>query len=133
MAGSEWYPPPGSEPAGPPPPGWASTPAPPRQWTPQPSAHPWAPTTSPPGMLGAAHKPGALPLRPLTLGDMYDAAFRIIRFNPTATVGSAVTVAAVAMAVPVLVTTLLTVLVMVVNIGSIVLVERRFPSRAEGT
>jgi hypothetical protein len=33
-------------------------------------------------MLGAAHKPGAMPLRPLTLGDMYDAAFRIIRFNP---------------------------------------------------
>ena len=46
-------------------------------------------------MLGAAHKPGALPLRPLTLGDMYDAAFRIIRFNPKATVGSAVLVAAV--------------------------------------
>jgi hypothetical protein len=65
----------------------------------------------PPGMLGAAHKPGALPLRPLALGDMYDAAFRIIRFNPKATVGSAVTVAAVAMAIPVLVTALLTVLV----------------------
>ena len=52
-------------------------------------------------MLGAAHKPGALPLRPLALGDMYDAAFRIIRFNPRATVGSAVLVAAVAMAIPV--------------------------------
>ena len=44
-------------------------------------------------MLGAAHKPGAMPLRPLGLGDMYDAAFRIIRFNPKATVGSAVLVA----------------------------------------
>ena len=55
-------------------------------------------------MLGAAHKPGAMPLRPLGLGDMYDAAFRIIRFNPKATVGSAVLVAAVAMAIPVLVT-----------------------------
>jgi hypothetical protein len=62
-------------------------------------------------MLGAAHKPGALPLRPLALGDIYDAAFRIIRFNPRATVGSAVLVAAVAMAVPILVTALLTVLV----------------------
>jgi hypothetical protein len=31
-------------------------------------------------------------LRPLNLGDMYDAAFRIIRFNPKATVGSAVLV-----------------------------------------
>jgi hypothetical protein len=58
-------------------------------------------------MLGAAHKPGAVPLRPLTLSDMYDAAFRIIRFNPTATVGSAVLVAAVAMAIPVVVTAVL--------------------------
>ena len=53
-------------------------------------------------MLGAAHKPGALPLRPLGLGDIYDAAFKVIRFNPTATVGAAVLVAAVAMAAPML-------------------------------
>ena len=59
-------------------------------------------------MLGAAPKPGAIALRPLGLGDMYDGAFRIIRFNPKATVGSAVLVAAVTMAVPVLVTALLT-------------------------
>jgi hypothetical protein len=59
-------------------------------------------------MLGAAHKPGAMPLRPLGLGDMYDAAFRIIRFNPKATVGSAVLVAAVAMAIPVVITAILT-------------------------
>ena len=59
-------------------------------------------------MLGAAHKPGAIPLRPLQLGDMYDAAFRIIRFNPKATVGSAVLVTAVAMLIPVLVTAVLT-------------------------
>jgi MFS family permease len=59
-------------------------------------------------MLGAAHKPGAIPLRPLGLGEMYDAAFRIIRFNPKATVGSAVLVAAVAMAIPVLITAVLT-------------------------
>ncbi|MCD4536195.1 hypothetical protein LRP67_19060 [Nocardioides sp. cx-169] len=59
-------------------------------------------------MLGAAHKPGAIPLRPLALGDMYDAAFRIIRFNPQATVGAAVLVTALTMALPVLVTTLLT-------------------------
>ena len=55
-------------------------------------------------MLGAAHKPGAMPLRPLGLGDIYDAAFRIIRYNPKATVGSAVLVAAAAMALPLLVT-----------------------------
>ena len=64
----------------------------------------WVPA---PGTLGAAHKPGALPLRPLGLSDMYDAAFKIIRFNPRATVGSAVLVAAVAMSIPVLVTSLL--------------------------
>ena len=65
----------------------------------------------PPGMLGAAHKPGAMPLRPLALGDIYDAAFRIIRFNPKATVGSAVLVTAAAMAIPILVTAMLTVFV----------------------
>jgi hypothetical protein len=59
-------------------------------------------------MLGAAHKPGAVALRPLGLGDIYDAAFRIIRFNPKATVGSSVLVAAVAMLIPVLVTAVVT-------------------------
>jgi hypothetical protein len=39
---------------------------------------------------------------------MYDAAFRIIRFNPKATVGSAVLVAAVAMAIPVVITAVVT-------------------------
>ncbi len=102
MSGSEWYPPPGpaARPAPQqPPPGWAQAPA---GWAPPPGPAPA------PGMLGAAHKPGALPLRPLGIGDMYDAAFRIIRFNPKATVGSAVLVAAVAMAIPVVVTALLT-------------------------
>jgi len=66
---------------------------------------PYAPQ---PGTLGAAHKPGAIALRPLQLGDMYDAAFRIIRFNPKATVGSAVLVTAVAMLIPVVVTAVLT-------------------------
>jgi hypothetical protein len=59
-------------------------------------------------MLGAAHKPGAMPLRPLGLGDMYDAAFRVIRFNPKATVGSSVLVAAVTMSLPIIVTAVLT-------------------------
>jgi MFS family permease len=62
-------------------------------------------------MLGAAHKPGAIPLRPLNLGDIYDGGFRIIRFNPKATVGAAVLVAAVSMAIPVLLTAVLTLLV----------------------
>ncbi len=59
-------------------------------------------------MLGAAHKPGAIPLRPLTLGEIYDGAFRIIRFNPKATVGSAVLVASITMMIPVVVTAILT-------------------------
>ncbi|HET6920536.1 MAG TPA: hypothetical protein VFI46_13875, partial [Jiangellaceae bacterium] len=111
MAGHDSYPPPGA--AGPaPPPG--QTQAPQTQsvagWpAPLPGGAPALHNgPPPPGMLGAAHKPGAIPLRPLNLGDMYDAAFRIIRFNPKATVGSAVLVAAVAMAIPVLVTSLLT-------------------------
>src|SRR3954469_17286835 len=97
-------PPPGWQPPAPPAPSYTgSAAAPPPGFGPQPVlAH--APV---PGMLGAAHKPGAMPLRPLTLGDMYDAAFRIIRFNPKATVGSAVLVAAVAMAIPVAVTAIL--------------------------
>lgn len=69
-------------------------------------------------MLGAAHKPGAIPLRPLGLGDMYDGAFRIIRFNPKATVGSAVLVAALAMVLPVLLTGALTVAVDLTADGS---------------
>jgi hypothetical protein len=100
------YPPPGS----PPPPGPSpEQPRGPSRWTgsqqPPPPQQQWRP---PPGMLGAAHKPGAMPLRPLSLGDIYDAAFRIIRFNPKATVGSAVLVAVVVMAIPALLTALLT-------------------------
>lgn len=115
MSGSEGYPPPGAypppgsvpPPPAYPPPGQAPYAQPyPQQLPPPPQpSSPWAPQ---PGMLGAAHKPGAMPLRPLGLGDMYDAAFRIIRFNPKATVGSAVLVAAVAMVIPVLVTAILT-------------------------
>lgn len=108
MTGSEWFPPPG--PAAPP--GLQGTPQAPPPAPPPGPPPAWAPPGRTPGpppvMLGAAHKPGALPLRPLGIGDMYDAAFRIIRFNPRATVGSAVLVAAVAMAIPVLVTALLT-------------------------
>ena len=85
----------------PPPPGWSA-----------PSQSPATPSYGEPGPapvrpMGAAHKPGAIPLRPLGVGDMYDAAFKIIRFNPRATVGSAVLVAAIAMAIPLLVTAVL--------------------------
>ena len=99
------YPPPGAplpdEPPapGPPPvggPAYPPPPAPPASYR-QPQGLP--------GMLGAAHKPGAIPLRPLTLGNIYDGAFRIIRFNPKATVGAAALVTAVAMILPILIST----------------------------
>lgn len=90
----QWPPPPG---AVPPPPGhggWSAQ-GTPTVW-PQPPAH------RPP-----AHRPGAFPLRPLTLGDIFDGSFRIIRHNAGATVGAAVLVAAVSMALPVLLSALL--------------------------
>src|SRR5688500_12827452 len=107
MSGDQGYPPPG-----PPPPGWQPPPQPARAPWPLPQwAAPSPPPSFAPGMLGAAHKPGAMPLRPLGLGDIYDAAFRINRFNPKATVGSAVLVTAASMAIPILVTAVLTVAV----------------------
>ncbi|WP_170866888.1 hypothetical protein [Nocardioides lianchengensis] len=105
MSGHESYPPPGSQP--PPPPGWQQPPPqapqappgwqqqPPAGWPPPypaPPSGPWPPAAS---MLGAAHKPGAIPLRPLGLGDVYDGAFKIIRYNPKATAGVAVLVTVV--------------------------------------
>src|SRR3954471_2954030 len=104
--GAPQPPPPGWQPPPPPPPSYTRHQPPPPGCPPPPPAYqqPFLPA---PGMLGAAHKPGAMPLRPLALGDMYDAAFRIIRFNPKATVGSAVLVATVAWLVPVVVTALL--------------------------
>ena len=89
----------------PPPPGWSAPPPGPPPPATQPHTTPYAARPAPYApQPGAAHKPGAIPLRPLSLGDMYDAAFKIIRFNPRATVGSAVLVAAIAMAIPVLAT-----------------------------
>ncbi|WP_110240776.1 hypothetical protein [Nocardioides gilvus] len=45
-----------------------------------------------------------MPLRPLRLGDILDAAIRIIRFNPGATVGAAVLFAAVPLLIPIALT-----------------------------
>ena len=56
----------------------------------------------PPGAWAAApHKPGVVPLRPLSLGDLYDGAFTTIRRNPRAMVGLAAAVTALFMVVPV--------------------------------
>ena len=48
-----------------------------------------------------------MPLRPLKLGDVLDAAVKIVRYNPGATVGASLAVGALAMAIPVLTTALL--------------------------
>lgn len=110
MSGA-WPPPPGEQP---PPPG-GQRPAPGAQ---QPAAYqgfgagggypvgqpPWPPQLPP------AHKPGAIPLRPLNLGEMIDGAFKLVRFNPGATVGASVLVASVAMLIPLIVTLVATML-----------------------
>jgi hypothetical protein len=119
-------PPPGSPPPGSPPPGdqappsyqpggWGSPQQAPADW--QQAAWPAQPQQAPrypaypgyPGYPGqpvpmpVAHKPGAIPLRPLVLNDFFDGAFRIIRYNPKATIGAAVLVSAVAMVVPIVI------------------------------
>ena len=98
--------PPGYVPPGAPPPGvghpgnpYAAPAAPPPYGYPPPYGQP-----APYAAMRPAHKPGVIALRPLSLGDIYDAAFKIIRFNAAATVGSAVLVTAAAMAIPILVT-----------------------------
>lgn len=86
-----WPPPPGWEPTGPVP----STAEP---------GHPGpavAPPQAPAPLL--VMRPGAIPLRPLGLGDILDSTFRIIRRNAGATVGAAVLVAAASMVIPLLV------------------------------
>lgn len=117
MSGHESYPPPGGSPVPPPgspPPPYAGSPYPPPPpggWAPvgpggpAPSYPAWQPA---PGMLGAAHKPGAIPLRPLGLGDLYDGAFKIIRYNPKVTVGAPVLVSALSLLLPVLLSVVLT-------------------------
>ena len=56
----------------------------------------------PPGAWTAPRpKPGVIPLRPLSLGDLYDGAFTTIRRNPRAMVGLAAAVTALFMVVPV--------------------------------
>ncbi|GAC1403395.1 MAG: membrane protein [Mycobacterium sp.] len=84
------YPPPGYPPPGYPPPGYFG---PPPGYAPL-AAHP-PPGYPPPGygpppygpMLATAHKPGVIPLRPLSLSDIFNGAVAYIRANPKATLG----------------------------------------------
>ncbi len=85
----------------PPPPGWVPP-------VPPPHAAPggaYGTPVSPYGGYGPpVHKPGVVALRPLTLGDLYDGAFKTIRRNPQAMVGLAALVTTVFMLVPVVLT-----------------------------
>lgn len=112
MSGDDLYPPPGYTP---PPEKTTAFPAPGAGAYPPPGAPagpPGAPYPPPGnggnlqpgyGHLVAAHKPGVIPLRPLSLGDIYDGAFKTIRRSPGATVGAAVLVSSVAMLIPLLI------------------------------
>ncbi|MBI3212704.1 MAG: hypothetical protein HYZ38_02680 [Mycobacterium sp.] len=79
------YPPPGYPPPGYPPPGYPQGGYPPPGYPP--------PGYPPPGYPGAGYpqpmalEPGIIPLRPLTLSDIFNGAIRYIRANPKTTLG----------------------------------------------
>ncbi|OLT17228.1 hypothetical protein BJF80_03395 [Serinicoccus sp. CUA-874] len=83
-----------------PPPGQApgaqqwQQPAPPQQWQQPPQQQPqWQ--QLPPEQLARMHQPGVVPLRPLTLGDIFGGALQTMRRNPEATIGMGFIVLAV--------------------------------------
>jgi hypothetical protein len=102
------YPPPGAQQ---PPPGWqpppppGSQPPPPPGWGPPPPPG-YPPPYAPPGyqplyQARPVYKPGTVPLRPLTLSDMFSGAIETVRRNPKATLGIAALVLAGFMIIPV--------------------------------
>lgn len=72
-----------------PPPAWS---APPGPGTPAPG---WGGAPRGGGMPPLVAKPGVVPLRPLTLGEIYDGSFQAMRRNPAAMMGSAALVVTV--------------------------------------
>lgn len=74
---------PGAAPGPGPHPGWQQG-VPPAQWT------SWQ--GSAPEDLMRLHKPGIIPLRPLTLGEIFDGALQTMRRNPESTIGLALIV-----------------------------------------
>lgn len=118
-----YYPPPGaadSPPPQDPAPGSAPGPAP-GSWPPPSVPGAWGGPTAgpvpPPGPGWGApgrppwgppvHQPGVVPLRPLTLGDIYGGALQTVRRNPKATVGLAALVTFGFMVIPTVITVLL--------------------------
>lgn len=100
-----WPPPPGASPAGGAPDPWAApgSASPPHDpWQTPGGVPPWQPQAIAPAAAPPL-RPGAIPLRPLGLGDIFDATFRILRRNGGATVGAAVLVAVASMVVPLVV------------------------------
>ncbi|WP_369798491.1 hypothetical protein [Mycobacterium sp. URHB0044] len=77
------YPPPGYAPPGYPPPGYA----PPGYAPPGYPPAGYAPPGYPPPGYPAALKPGVIPLRPLSLSDIFNGAIAYVRMNPKATLG----------------------------------------------
>lgn len=75
------YAPPGYAPPGYPPPGYAPPGYPP----------PWYPQGPPPAL-----KPGVIPLRPLSLSDIFNGAIAYVRMNPKATLGLTTAVVVIA-------------------------------------
>ncbi len=80
------YPPPGYPPPGYPPPGYGAGYPPPGY---PPPGYPQGGYGAPPGypQQPMAFKPGVIPLRPLTLSDIFNGAVSYIRTNPKATLG----------------------------------------------
>jgi hypothetical protein len=110
------YPPPGppaepphGPPSGPPPwpPAGAGYGAPPPSQQAGWAAYggPQQPLQPPPWL--PVHQPGVIPLRPLTLGDMFGGAFKTIRHNPGATVGVGLLVTLAFMVIPIVATVVL--------------------------
>ncbi|ANS80506.1 membrane protein [Serinicoccus hydrothermalis] len=98
-------------------PGTGSTPPPPQwqqpQWHQPPQGGQQQPPAQqpqwqqlPPEQLARMHQPGVVPLRPLTLGDIFGGALQTMRRNPEATIGMGFIVLAVLL-VPSLLLTLL--------------------------
>ena len=77
------YPPPGYAPPGYPPPGYAPPGYPPPGYPPP----GYAPPGYPPPGYPAALKPGVIPLRPLSLSDIFNGAVAYVRMNPKASLG----------------------------------------------
>ena len=89
--------------------GWSAPGQEPTDNAPRPNDQPPPPQTGhippagPPPQQGfqaprpTTYQPGVIPFRPLTLGDLYGAAFKIIKGNPASTVGIALILALIAL------------------------------------